>query len=155
MKRLFSTITALAMAVSLCMSALPVYAVDETAETPVCTCTELCTEGAVNDACPVCAEDSTRCAGKAAETPADSEGEPEAETPVCTCTELCAEGAVNDACPVCAKDLTQCAGKAAEPEEEPEGPETPQAPETSEEQAPSNGSNTPVTLSADGEHGTH
>ena len=202
MKRLFSTITALAMAASLCMSALPVYAVDETAETPVCTCTELCTEGTVNDACPVCAEDLTQCAGKAAETPADSEGEPEAETPVCTCTELCAEGAVNDACPVCAEDLTQCAGKAAEtpadsegepeaetpactcteqctegavndacpvcaedltqcagkaaePEEKPEEPETPQAPETSEEQAPSNGSNTPVTLSADGEHGTH
>ena len=187
------------MAASLCMSALPVYAVDETAETPVCTCTELCTEGAVNEACPVCAEDLTRCAGKAAETPADSEGEPEAETPVCTCTELCTEGAVNDACPVCAEDLTrctgkaaepekepeapqapactcteqctegavndacpvcaedltQCAGKAAEPEEEPEEPETPQAPETSEEQAPSNGSNTPVTLSADGQHGTH
>ena len=202
MKRLFSTITALAMAASLCMSALPVYAVDETAETPVCTCTELCTEGTVNDtcpvcaedltqcagkaaetpadsegepeaetpvctctelctegavneACPVCAEDSARCAGKAAETPADSEGEPEAETPVCTCTELCTEGAVNDACPVCAEDLTQCAGKAAEPEEKPEGPETPQAPETSEEQAPSNGSNTPVALSTDGEHGTH
>ena len=186
------------MAASLCMSALPVYAVDETAETPVCTCTELCTEGTVNDTCPVCAEDSTRCAGKAAETPADSEGEPEAETPVCTCTELCAEGAVNDACPVCAEDLTRCAGKAAEtpadsegePEAEtpvctctelcaegavndacpvcaedltqcagkaaePEEPETPLAPETSEEQAPSNGSNTPVTLSADGEHGTH
>ena len=155
MKRLFSTITALAMAASLCMSALPVYAVDETAETPVCTCTELCTEGAVNDACPVCAEDLTQCAGKAAETPADSEGESEAETPVCTCTELCAEGAVNDACPVCAENLTQCAGKAVEPEEKPEEPETPQAPETSEEQAPSNGSNTPVTLSADGEHGTH
>ena len=143
------------MAASLCMSALPVYAVDETAETPVCTCTELCTEGTVNDTCPVCAADSTRCAGKAAETPADSEGEPEAETPVCTCTELCTEGAVNDACPVCAEDLTQCAGKAVEPEEKPEEPETPQAPETSEEQAPSNGSNTPVTLSVDGEHGTH
>ena len=112
MKRLFSTITALAMAASLCMSALPVYAVDETAETPVCTCTELCTEGAVNDTCPVCAEDLTQCAGKAAEAPADSEGEPEAETPVCTCTEQCTEGAVNEACPVCAEDLTQCAGKA-------------------------------------------
>ena len=113
------------MAASLCMSALPVYAVDETAETPVCTCTELCTEGTVNDACPVCAADSARCAGKAAETPADSEGEPEAETPVCTCTEQCTEGAVNDACPVCAEDLTQCAGKAAEPEKEPEAPQAP------------------------------
>ena len=162
MKRLFSTITALAMAASLCMSALPVYAVDETAETPVCTCTELCTEGAVNEACPVCAADSARCEGKAAEAPADSEGESEAETPVCTCTELCAEGAVNDACPVCAEDLTQCAGKAAEPEEkEPEAPQAPQAPqapkapETPKEQTPSNGSNTPVALSEDGEHGTH
>ena len=184
------------MAASLCMSALPVYAVDETAETPVCTCTELCTEGAVNDTCPVCAEDLTQCAGKAAEPEKEPEApqapactcteqctegavndacpvcaedltqcagkaaEPEKEpeepqTPVCTCTERCTEGAVNDACPVCAEDLTQCAGKAAEPEEELEEPETPQAPETSEEQAPSNGSNTPVTLSADGEHGTH
>nr|WP_300280889.1 DUF4366 domain-containing protein [uncultured Subdoligranulum sp.] len=107
------------------MSALPVYAVDETAETPVCTCTELCTEGTVNDTCPVCAADSARCAGKAAETPADSEGEPKAETPVCTCTELCTEGGVNEACPVCAEDLTRCAGKAAEPEKEPEAPQAP------------------------------
>ena len=80
----------------------------------MCTCTEQCAEGAVNDACPVCAEDLTQCAGKAAE-PEEKPEEP--ETPlalVCTCTEKCTEGAVNDACPACAEDLTQCAGTAAE-----------------------------------------
>ena len=122
MRRLFSTIMALAMAVSLCMSALPVYAEGEPDETPVCICTEQCTEGAVNDACPVCTEDLTQCTGKAAEP----EKEPEApKAPACTCTEQCTEGAVNDACPVCAEDLTQCAGKAAEPEKEPEAPQAP------------------------------
>lgn len=66
MKRLLSTLTALAMAASLCMSALPVYAaVDETTETPVCTCAELCADGAANDACPVCAEGTIQCAGMA------------------------------------------------------------------------------------------
>ena len=122
MKRLFSTIMALAMAVSLCMSALPVYAEGAPDEASVCTCTEQCAEGAVNDACPVCAEDLTQCAGKAAEP----EKEPEApQAPACTCTEQCTEGAVNDACPVCAEDLTQCTGKAAEPEKEPEAPQAP------------------------------
>ena len=122
MKRLFSTIMALAMAVSLCMSAPPVYAEGEPDETPVCICTEQCTKGTVNDACPVCAEDLTQCAGKAAEP----EKEPEApQAPACICTELCTEGAVNDACPVCAADLTQCAGKAAEPEKKPEAPQAP------------------------------
>ena len=122
MKRLFSTIMALAMAVSLCMSALPVYAEGAPDEASVCTCTEQCAEGAVNDACPVCAEDLTQCTGKAAEP----EKEPEApQAPACTCTEQCTEGAVNDACPVCAEDLTQCTGKAAEPEKEPEAPQAP------------------------------
>ena len=122
MKRLFSTIMALAMAVSLCMSAPPVYAEGEPDETPVCICTEQCTKGTVNDACPVCAEDLTQCAGKAAEP----EKEPEApQAPACICTEQCTEGAVNDACPVCTEDLTQCTGKAAEPEKEPEAPQAP------------------------------
>ena len=122
MKRLFSTIMALAMAVSLCMSAPPVYAEGEPDETPVCICTEQCTEGTVNDACPVCAEDLTQCAGKAAEP----EKKPEApQAPACTCTEQCTEGAVNDACPVCTADLTQCTGKAAEPEKKPEAPQAP------------------------------
>lgn len=153
MKRLFSTITALAMIVSLCMSALPVYAEGSPDETPVCTCTEQCAEGAVNDACPVCAADLTRCAGKAAEPEKEPE---EPQAPECTCTEQCAEGAVNDACPVCAADLTQCAGKAAELEEkEPEAPKNPQAPETSKKQTPSDGDNTPVTQSEEGEHGAH
>ena len=122
MRRLLSTIMALAMAVSLCMSALPVYAEGAPDEASVCTCTEQCAEGAVNDACPVCAEDLTQCTGKAAEP----EKEPEApKAPACTCTEQCAEGAVNDACPVCAADPTQCAGKVAEPEKEPEEPQAP------------------------------
>ena len=122
MRRLLSTIMALAMAVSLCMSALPVYAEGAPDEATVCTCTEQCAEGAVNDACPVCAEDLTQCTGKAAEP----EKEPEApQAPACTCTEQCTEGAVNDACPVCAEDLTQCAGKVAEPEKEPEEPQAP------------------------------
>ena len=76
----------------------------------------------MNDACPVCAEDLTQCAGKAAEP----EKKPEApQAPACTCTEQCTEGAVNDACPVCAEDLTQCTGKAAEPEKKPEAPQAP------------------------------
>ena len=122
MRRLLSTIMALAMAVSLCMSALPVYAEGAPDEASVCICTEQCTEGAVNDACPVCAEDLTQCTGKAAEP----EKEPEApQAPACTCTEQCTEGAVNDACPVCTADLTQCAGKAAEPEGPDNTPEQP------------------------------
>lgn len=50
----------------------------------VCTCTALCAEGAVDETCPVCAEDDTLCAYTEELAPAD-EGEPAP----CTVTEAC------------------------------------------------------------------
>ena len=80
MKRIFSMVAALALTASLCLGALPAAAEGTPAgepETPACICTDLCTEDAVNADCPVCAQDATRCTGKAAETP-DEPKEPQA-----------------------------------------------------------------------------
>ena len=49
----------------------------------VCSCTVKCEAGAVNTACPVCANNMTACAGKAPE-PQEPE-EPEPPAAVCWC----------------------------------------------------------------------
>ena len=46
----------------------------------VCSCSTKCETGAVNTACPVCAADKSKCAGKAPEPPAETP-EPEKEKP--------------------------------------------------------------------------
>lgn len=48
-------------------------------ETPaVCSCTDKCTAGSVNIACPVCSTDMSKCAGKEAQTdPDELTGQPE------------------------------------------------------------------------------
>ena len=69
-----------------------------------CSCSTLCTEGAVNPECPVCSADFSACQGK---TPVE---------PVCTCATLCAEGSVNPNCPVCSAEgadlAATCKGEA-------------------------------------------
>ncbi len=101
-------------------------------ETPVCTCTAKCSEGAVNAACPVCTADLTACAGQAAESGEnENDGTPApAPSPVCICTAKCSEGAVNDQCPVCLAEgavlAEVCTGKAAESgEPEPDNEQEP------------------------------
>ena len=79
-KRLLACILSLVMIVSLLPTAA--LAADEEPGGAVCTCEALCTEGTVDENCPVCAEDYALCAY--GEAPVD-EGEP---TP-CTVTEGC------------------------------------------------------------------
>lgn len=76
-----------------------------------CSCTVLCTEGAVNPDCPVCSADGADLSACQGEAPAG---------PVTyTCITLCTEGSVNGDCPVCSAagaDLSACQGTApAEP----------------------------------------
>ncbi len=79
-KRLLASILSLVMVFSL----VPVSALAEDEEPggAVCTCEARCAEGAVDETCPVCAEDDTLCAFE--EVPADEE-----EPTPCTVTEGC------------------------------------------------------------------
>ena len=91
-----------------------------------CTCTEKCTEGAVDETCSVCSTegaDLTGCVGEVSDTEGsetvsgnDTQADtPDPETePMCTCTEVCTEGAVNADCALCSlegADLSACAGE--------------------------------------------
>ena len=55
----------------------PATALAQSNEDAVCTCMTLCTEGNVNEECPVCREDITKCLGVRDET-----GSEEAEGPL-------------------------------------------------------------------------
>lgn len=73
-----------------------------------CSCTVLCTEGAVNPDCPVCSADGADLSA--------CQGEAPVEPVTCTCATLCTEGSVNGDCPVCSAedaDLSACKGAAA------------------------------------------
>ena len=65
-----------------------------------CICTTHCTEDAVNEECPVCAENYEDCA------PASTEEEEEELE--CTCTALCTAENFDEECPVCSKNFTEC-----------------------------------------------
>ena len=75
-KRLFSVFICLCMVVF----TFPVTAfaqdVDELLADPVCTCATLCTEGEVDENCPVCSAENADLSACTGEAPAD---------PVCTC----------------------------------------------------------------------
>lgn len=79
-KRLLACILSLVMIVSLLPTAA--LAADEEPGGAVCTCEALCTEGTVDENCPVCAEDYALCAY--GEAPVD-----EGESTPCTVTEGC------------------------------------------------------------------
>lgn len=85
-KRILASLLSLYLIVGLLPAAA--LAADESGtegEAPaVCTCTALCAEGAVDETCPVCAEDDTLCAYTEELAPAD-EGEPAP----CTVTDGC------------------------------------------------------------------
>ena len=122
MKRLLSLLTTAALVLSLVPAgALATGDTPEQEDTPVCVCTDKCTEGSVNSDCAVCTADPSACQSKEAapvpqnqEEPKQNQSESGApEAPVCTCTDKCAEGAVNSDCLVCAAvgaDLTACKG---------------------------------------------
>ena len=101
-------------------------------ETPACTCTVKCSEGAVYSNCPVCsaAADLSACQG-AEPQPANEQGDgdtPEpasTDTPVCICTAKCSEGAVNEQCPVCGADWSSCAFTEESGEPEPDSEQEP------------------------------
>lgn len=103
-----------------CAMALDLCTAPAMEEPAACTCTELCKDGKINEACAVCKDDPAKCTGKVAEpeSPEESETPTEPETPAepetCACTEKCVAGAVNTACPICKNDLTKCEG--TEPE---------------------------------------
>ena len=63
-----------------------------------CICTTHCTDDAVNEECPVCAENYEEC------SPASDEE----EELVCTCTALCTAEDFDEECPVCSKNFTEC-----------------------------------------------
>ena len=118
MKRLLSLLTAAALVLTLVPSgALATGDTPDQEDTPICVCTDKCTEGSVNSDCAVCTADPGACQGKEAAPVPQNQEEPKQdnppETPVCTCTDKCAEGAVNSDCPVCGAvgaDLTACKG---------------------------------------------
>ena len=106
-KRICATFLALCLIMPLLpASALAAEPGEEESQAAVCTCETLCTEGTVNEQCPVCMADIAACTGEA----------PQPEAPACTCETLCAEGAVNEQCPVCMTDITACTGEAPQPE---------------------------------------
>lgn len=120
MKRLLSLLTAAALVLSLVPAeALATGDTPEQEDTPVCVCTDKCTEGSVNADCAVCTADPGACQGKEAvpapqnqETPKQDDAP---ETPVCTCSDKCAQDAVNAECLVCTADPSACQGKEAAP----------------------------------------
>lgn len=94
-----------------------------------CICETPCTEGLVNQECPVCkaeGADLTKCVGAEETTPtidgedesADTSTLPESEEQAaCICETPCTEGLVNQECPVCKgehADLSVCKGQANE-----------------------------------------
>lgn len=106
-KRLFSVFICLCMVVF----TFPVTAfaqdVDELLADPVCTCATLCTEGEVDENCPVCSAENADLSACTGEAPAD---------PVCTCETQCTEDAVDENCPICSAegaDLSACVGIAS------------------------------------------
>lgn len=92
-KRILASLLSLCLIVGLLPTA--VLAADESGtegESPaVCTCTALCTEGNVDETCPVCAEDYNSCAYEEAPTePAEEPTEePAGEPNPCALTEGC------------------------------------------------------------------
>lgn len=120
MKRLLSLLTAAALMLTLVPSgALATGDTPEQEDTPICVCTDKCTEGSVNSDCAVCTADPGACQGKEAapapqnqETPKQDDAP---ETPVCTCSDKCAQDAVNAECLVCTVDPSACQGKEAAP----------------------------------------
>ena len=130
MKRMRRKAGSILLTAAMFLSLFPAGALDaEPQEAPpqTCTCTVLCTEEAADTLCPVCAEDITRCTGKAAE-PQQPEQPQEPEVPECTCTVLCTEETMDAQCPACAAGVANCTGKAAEPQQ-PEQPQEPEVPE--------------------------
>ena len=136
MKRLLSLLTAAALVLSLVPAeALATGDTPEQEDTPVCVCTDKCTEGSVNSDCAVCTADPGACQGKESvpapqnqETPKQDDAP---EPPVCTCSDKCAQDAVNAECLVCTADPGACQGKESVPA--PQNQETPKqddAPET-------------------------
>ena len=124
MKRLLSLLTAAALVLTFVPTgALATRDIPGQENTPVCGCTNKCTEGAVNSHCPVCTADPGACQGKEAAPVSQKQEEPKQnqsesgapESPVCSCTEKCAEGTVNSDCPVCTADPGACQGKKAAP----------------------------------------
>ena len=83
-KRILASLLSLCLIVGLLPTA--VLAADESGtegETPaVCTCTALCTEGSVDETCPICAEDDTLCAYTAPAEPAAEPAEEPGDEPV-------------------------------------------------------------------------
>lgn len=120
MKRLLSLLTAAALVLTLVPSgALATGDTPEQEDTPICVCTDKCTEGSVNSDCAVCTADPGACQGKEAapapqnqETPKQDDAP---EPPVCTCSDKCAQDAVNAGCLVCTADPSACQGKEAAP----------------------------------------
>ena len=95
-KRILASLLSLCLIVGLLPTAA--LAADESGtegEMPaVCTCTALCTEGSVDETCPVCAEDDTLCAYTAPAEPGDEPVEEPTEGPAgepnpCALTEGC------------------------------------------------------------------
>ncbi len=66
-------------------------------EIPVCECSTLCTDEAINGDCKVCSKDHSLCLG---------------ETPECTCENKCTEP--NASCEVCKNGIDGCTGKEEE-----------------------------------------
>lgn len=120
MKRLLSLLTAAALVLTLVPSgALATGDTPEQEDTPVCVCTDKCTEGSVNSDCAVCTADPGACQGKETVPAPQNQETPKQddtpETPVCTCSDKCAQDAVNAECLVCTADPSACQGKEAAP----------------------------------------
>ena len=67
-KRICATFLALCLIMSLLpANALAAELGEEEPQAAACTCDTLCTEGAVNELCPVCMADITACTGRSAQ----------------------------------------------------------------------------------------
>ena len=96
-RRLLATFLSLCLLVGL----LPTVALATDEEpgaepTPVCTCESLCTEGAADETCPVCAEDYTLCTYAAP------------DEPICAQLDGCVDGAHAADCPLYVEPTMTC-----------------------------------------------
>ena len=98
---------ALVLSIVMVLGTMGVYAYGGPISEPVCICSTKCTEGEINEDCPVCGGengDITACLGK------------EEKKAECICSTKCTEGEINEDCPVCGGedgDITSCLGVGA------------------------------------------
>ena len=99
MNRMLKKVSAVMLSLIMVLGTMGVYAYGEL----ICICDTKCTEGEVNNDCPVCGGegDISLCLGK--------EEEKEAK---CLCETKCTEDSINNDCPVCGEGgISLCLGK--------------------------------------------